>query len=116
MIASITSWRSDRSARLVVTFGFGQLALADASFQRLGDPVAARFDECLCRLVDQHVDAGTHRNLGDSRAHLPCTDDAYSLNTHADTLYPTGEQTQNPLDRGDSGDFTSARAASDSVI
>ena len=87
----MTSWRSARSAKLVVNFSLASAAsrslsvilpLAHPALQRLGDAACARGGQLFGGLVDHDVDAGPRRHLGDAGAHLPRADDAYSFNAH----------------------------------
>ena len=75
-----------RLARARVALALGQLALADAALERLGDPVAARGDQRLGRLEDHDVDTGARGHLGDAGAHLTGADDAHPLNAHCFSL------------------------------
>jgi len=87
MIASMTSWRSDRSARLVVNLSLPSAAVrsrsvicdAHAALERLGDASLACGGQRLGGLVDEDVDAGPGRHFCDSGAHLSRADHAYSF-------------------------------------
>ena len=72
-----------------VALALGHLAGADAALQRLDDAVASGGDQRLGGLEHRHVDAGAYRDLGDAGAHLPGSDNTYSLDrcvTHSSSL------------------------------